>query len=1019
MPSKIKTSDFVENSGDIQKVIGELKELRKELSLLREEEIEKASVLQKAMKKLNVTRSNEREEIEAGAKAAEEIAKRYKKYNESLDDNAIKIAALKNAQRKLNQVNKLEAKLLTSKEDSYDNLSAQYSLNKIRLNQMTKEERSATKEGKELVKVTNDIYQEMKLLQEETGKHTLSVGDYAKANEGLVERLEQMPGALGSAGSGLDSLNKKFKLLARNPFIFLLSIVISGLIALGTAFKSSEKGARLFEKATATISALFSNLVELSVSVAEGIEFAFNNPLQAVKNLGSAIITNIVNRFKGILQLSIEVGKVIKESLTLNFEEAEAAAKRAAEAVVQIGTGLDSEQQKAFTQAVKETVNEINEEVAAFQKLAAARTATNRANRSLTKSVEELTTKEAVLRTFADDTTRSFKEREKSAEDARKALEAKSSKEIQIARNNLNLINQEIDLRRKNGEDVEVLLDSQLSSYSALKQAERELTLAVRDNERTRAELKQDRLERDLDILIDGFDNQKTINEKLIADDTLTFEKRRSILEQTNQLSDDSFAKQIETIQQFTGISIDANELISESDAIVLNQKIRNLGLSEIIEGRLLEIVRDRKSANQDLAESEQDLNAAIKKSTEDQLKFRKSLIEKAKKAYDDFQKARKEGTLRAFEQQQELSQSEFDLLKTTEEEKTRFALNAEKQRILKLIEINKKFGGDLTDVQLETFKNQIAKIDQEISKLGTREVNDIYDLFGFKLSDEQKSGIGESLSYIKQQFSALFEARTQLAEQSVDQSNEEVATAQRQLEIEISNRNAGYLHKVETAEKELAAAKKNQESALKEQAKAQRAQQRIQTIEQSVNLITASANIWKSFSSLGPFGPFLAAAAIATMFGSFVASKVKASQLSKKTLGDGGLEIIGGGSHASGDDTYLGFQSEGKPVYAERGEAHIVVPTKRTRQYKSILPRLVDSLRNGTFEKNYASINASHTSGEGDIYVQGASSSESTDTSVMEDHLSVMRSNSERNTSVNSKGQDVIRYKNLTQTYV
>lgn len=1018
MPTKIKTSDFVENSGDIKQLIEELKQLRSELTSVRDEEIEKALLLQKVLKKLNPARKKDREEVEEAAKQAEEIAKRQAKYNASLEENAKKLAQLKNAQSEINRVNKLEAKLLKAKKGSYDQLSAQYSLNKIKLNQMTKEERKATKEGRELVKVTNEIYQEMKQLQEETGKHTLSVGDYAKANEALIERLEELPGALSNVGGGLNDLDNNFKKLARNPFLFLLSIVISGVLALGQAFKSSDKGARLLEKATATLSALFSNLVELSVDIAEGIEYAFNNPIQAVKDLGAAIVKNITNRFKGLIDLAVELGAVIGAAVTLNLQEAEEAAKRASDALIQVGTGLDKEQQKAFTDAVKETVSEIEKEIAAFQKLSEARLATQRSNRSLTRSIETLATKEAVLRANADDTTKSFAEREKAAQDARDALEKKNNLEIQVARNNLRLINQEIDLRRANGENIEQLLDGQLQAYQELKQAERELTLSVIDNERTRAELKQDRLERDLDILIDGFDNQKTINEKLINDDELTFEKRRQILEETRRLSDDSFAKQIETIQKFTGVNVDANELIAESDAVALNQKIRSLGLSEIIEGRLLEIIRDRKSANQDLADSEKDLNKAIEKNLSDQEKFRISLIKKAKKAYEDFQKARKEGTLKAFEQQQELAQSEFDLLETTEQEKTRFALNAEKERIQKLIEINKRFGGDLTDVQLQTFKNQIEKIDQELDKLGQRQVNDVYDLFGFKLTDEKKSALNESLSFVKQQFSELFNTRVQLSQQAVQASNDEVAAAQRQLEIEIQNRNAGFDHKVETAEKELEAAKRNQEKAVNEQRKAQRQQQAIQTLEQSVNLITASSKIWQSFSGLGPFGPFLAAAAISTMFGSFIAAKIKANQLSKKTFGDGGLEIIGGGTHASGDDTYLGFHSEGKPAFGERGEAHIIIPATKTKKYKSILPHLVDSLRNGTFEKNYASLNASHVSGDGDIYIQTASSG-TTDTSVMEDHLSVIRHNSEKSSSVNAKGQDVIRYKNLTTTYV
>jgi hypothetical protein len=60
-------------------------------------------------------------------------------------------------------------------------------------------------------------------------------------------------------------------------------------------------------------------------------------------------------------------------------------------------------------------------------------------------------------------------------------------------------------------------------------------------------------------------------------------------------LSDDSFNAQIAKIEEYTGVAIDANELINESDAVVLDQKLHALGLSDIITGRLLEAIRDRK----------------------------------------------------------------------------------------------------------------------------------------------------------------------------------------------------------------------------------------------------------------------------------------------------------------------------------------------------------------------------------------------------------------------------------------
>ena len=95
--------------------------------------------------------------------------------------------------------------------------------------------------------------------------------------------------------------------------------------------------------------------------------------------------------------------------------------------------------------------------------------------------------------------------------------------------------------------------------------------------------------------------------------------------------------------------------------------------------------------------------------------------------------------------------------------------------------------------------------------------------------------------------------------------------------------------------------------------------------------------------------------AAVGIMLGSFAASKIKAFQLTKKEFAEGGLEFIGGGTHASGNDTPLGFSVGGKPAYAQRGESHMILKPGPTAKYKSILPDLFKSLNSGTFEKVFA----------------------------------------------------------------
>jgi len=710
MANPIKTSDLYQDTGELKKLIAELETVNDKLESLRQAEGQSAARLEVQMKKLTASTSAQREEIEAGSKSADEINKRYKKFTESLDDNAVKIAALKDAQTRLNMINKLEAKLLTEKEGSYNKLSAQYSLNKLLLNQMSAAQRKNTKEGQQLVKTTNDIYQEMKRLQEETGKHVLSVGDYEKGTRKLLAQLDQMPGVLGSASSGVKALGSQFKALLANPVVLVIAAIAGSLTVLFNAFKKSEKGAALMAKATGLFNGVMSQLVNISTKVAEAVEFAFSNPKEAILSLGKALVTGILNRFKGLAIAAFNTGRAIVESFKGNFEEAKKAAQDAVTGINQAITGLDAQGQKDLANAIRQTTQEVIDQTNAFIALEEAKRSVRTSNRELVKSIEQLITAEELAQVTADDSTKSFKDREAAAERARRAIEARAAKEIQLAKNNLSLLNQEISLRRGNGEQIEDLLDSQLEAYRAVIAAERELTVATAQNEKTRAELKQDRLERDLDILIDGFDNQKTINERIIADEEQTLQKRGQLYAETLALADETFAKQIETIQKFTGVNVDANELINESNAVVLNEKIRGLGLSEIIEGRLLEIVRERRTANQDLIEVERELAKLRRESLKiDQvplLGFEKKLIAETKKDLEDLKAIVADVTI-APEQRQKPTDI-YELFGLSVDDPTKQALSEATSFAIEQV-------NQLADAKVEASKRAVEASDREV----------------------------------------------------------------------------------------------------------------------------------------------------------------------------------------------------------------------------------------------------------------------------------------------------------------
>ena len=366
---------------------------------------------------------------------------------------------------------------------------------------------------------------------------------------------------------------------------------------------------------------------------------------------------------------------------------------------------------------------------------------------------------------------------------------------------------------------------------------------------------------------------------------------------------------------------------------------------------------------------------------------------------------------LQIFDQQQALAQSEFDLLRNSEARKTQFRLQAEKERLQKVLELNQQFANKLSDVEVQTIQNTIKKIDQEIEQSkGEERGTDIYGLFGLNLDDDQKEAINTSMQYALDALNTFTAARVAAADAAVEQADKEVSAAQSALDAELEARANGYANNVVQAQKELDLAKKNQEKALKEQQKAQKQQAAIQTLQQIGNMVTATALIW---SQLGfPF----AIPAIAVMWASFAASKIKAAQLAKQTgetggtetYGDGTVELLEGGSHQSGNDIDLGTKPDGTRRRAEGGEFFAVINKRSSRRFRKIIPDVINSLNNGTFAHKYLK---SYSDGDGlTLNVTG----QSPDLRNLSDDVREIKEQNRRRVYVDGDGNTIESYKNL-----
>lgn len=366
---------------------------------------------------------------------------------------------------------------------------------------------------------------------------------------------------------------------------------------------------------------------------------------------------------------------------------------------------------------------------------------------------------------------------------------------------------------------------------------------------------------------------------------------------------------------------------------------------------------------------------------------------------------------LQIFDQQQALAQSEFDLLRNSEARKTQFRLQAEKERLQKVLELNQQAANKLSDVEVQTIQNTIKKIDQEIEQSkGEERGTDIYGLLGLNLDDDQKEAINTSMQYALDALNTFTAARVAAADAAVEQADKEVSAAQSALDAELEARANGYANNVVQAQKELDLAKKNQEKALKEQQKAQKQQAAIQTLQQIGNMVTATALIWSQL------GFPLAIPAIAVMWASFAASKIKAAQLAKQTgetggtetYGDGTVELLEGGSHQSGNDIDLGTKPDGTRRRAEGGEFFAVINKRSSRRFRKIIPDVINSLNNGTFAHKYLK---SYSDGDGlTLNVTG----QSPDLRNLSDDVREIKEQNRRRVYVDGDGNTIESYKNL-----
>lgn len=1153
----IKYSDLVKPDNSITDLINQLDQLSDAyMNTLKNIKSEAISV-RAALAGVSGATEDGRKTIKGATTDTDRLTRAARDLAFAESENAKRLAELKQAQKEANEINKLVVKINQSAEGSYNRLSAQYSLNKIFLNNMTVEEREATEEGRKLVAETKAIYEEMKRLQEATGKTSLNVGNYSDAAKGLTTQIENQTKQLALLRLEGKQGTAEYQQLSKETAILRDAVRDATKEITNMASDTSNLDAVLGLAAGASGGfAAFTGAMELFGAESEDVQEA-QKKLQAVIAITTGVqaIQNAVQKQSAVMlgisriqMAALSKAQVYNRLVTMQGTKATLAATVAQKAfnliayanpyvllamalVTVIGalvlfasnTDKSAKNQQKLNEAQKvwldyleteatemnrvsnERVAQLNRELNVAKARNASLSETRKiedeileertkahnksvgfygqelddleANRAKLKQLHEMLLQVNTAKARGDSKIRidvdlDGKIDKVKVDDAIDAIQGQidnvgravdiavnlktegadldAERKIQAAQRqqeNRNAAKAETDILRK-AEDVRIaLIKNSFDQQRAQRQAanaraiadiqlqlrtETNLTVKARKalndqivllreqlavdmvdiaNNQRAAELSAQRATQDAQIALmaEGAEKQREqlrveyerqiqdINTRLETERGLTETQVAELLNQ-QLLLQQQYAKSLGELND--QITIDQMQAAADRTQLQLDaaregsQEEINLRIQLLQQQRAIELAQNRQLA-EDVRQNEADINAKydaqiLKQTTE--LNQQRALL--------------------LFDQQQALEASEFDLLRNSEERKTQFRLAQEKARLQKILELNKTAGVKMTEQEVKTIQNTIAKIDQEIEKSkGDERGNDIYGLFGLNLDDDQKEAISTSVSFAIEQLNGFLDAKIQAADAAVSAADKEVDASQRRLDAELEARANGYANNVAMAQKELDLAKKNQEKALKEQQKAQKAQAAIQTIQQIGNLVTASALIW---SQLGfPF----AIPAIAIMWGSFAASKIKAAQLSKsatgegsESYGDGTVELLAGGSHQSGDDVDLGTKPDGTRRRAEGGEFFAVINKRNSRRFRRLIPDVINSLNRGTFPQKY--LNAYNTDGV-NVTVQQDNAPDLRD---LKDDVREIKEQNRRRRYVDGNGNVIEVYKNLTR---
>ena len=884
------------------------------------------------------------------------LAQSYATLSSLIEQTGVKVEELLTSQKQLAIAQKNGEVAAKSATGSYNQLYAQYNLIKNVLNAMSAEMRNAEGAGKVWEAEALRIMNVMKGMQEATGKHTLSVGDYTKAFNGLSIATQQV---LREMPTLANSFQQFFIAISNNVPIFVdnLNAVAKATGSMTTAIKAVGK-------------AIFSwNTVLLVVlTVLPKIAQAIHNKRKAQEEDNKATKTQI-----SLLNLLHEAMLAVLKA------QAEDLSKTQTLVAIMDDYNRSMEDRITAAQILKNTYEE------QLEMYSAEEIALGKAKVKIDEITQSLKI-QAQARALLNKITEAYVG-QIDAED--KATEIGQTRVYEYGFKNVKGLYDYVQNLLKTTKMSEEQIKKSIAfvakgdkgvwkQYEAYKAARKEIGEYGKTI---------DALTKRIDVLGLAGDSGKGGNGKKTLDKSLDYywdwaESVASIIDDAEErelaLNDVKYEKSKATYQKILDEQKKAKNLTAEQEKyltdIILNLETERQQERLAIIDKYYQLEQERyRKVRQGILDSYDELLVVEEEKLDEEDftisgKYDKILANISTQITASREKLNDTLVNGTYKEAKE----EGAILKDLLQQK----IKAEGEYQKELLEMRRK-SGNITQEQYEIeLANINAAIDKAIRQLTgkSRRKMDIWDLllgktqkdeYGNvfkKLDDEGKAFVNQlidSLSTAMEYMDEFMDKRIEMAEIAVEAAQKESEAAKSALESEMEARANGYANNVDLARREYEEKLALEEKAVEEKKRLQKIQEGIDTLTQISSLVTATAQLWAAYSSLPGIGQALAIAAIAAMWGSFAAAKIQAAQLANaKTYGEGGTEYINyGGSHASGNDVDFGRTKDGRARRVEKGEVVSVINKKNVEKYGvSRIENIINALNNGTFEKQYIS---------------------------------------------------------------